>query len=272
MFAGFNLKLEENELIKFSNYEDIGREQVSRFKANFQDTIKKYLMDGIVDGTSIEKDWFPQIKADIFISHSHVDEKKTYGLAGWLYKNFGLISFIDSCVWGNIDDLLEMINKEYSDKRDDGSGVYLYNHKKCNTASKHVNTMLMVALQKMIDKTEVTILLNTSNSISKYDKVYEDVTYSPWINVEIICTQLVRRKPLKTYRNKGNLFYESREILKHADNEFRVKYDISLEHLEDINIHTLQVWKKEYDDNKVDYPLDYLYSLVFKEEILKKND
>lgn len=43
--------------------------------------------------------WFPQIKADVFISHSHSDEKLAIIFAGWLYNAFGLTAFIDSCVW-----------------------------------------------------------------------------------------------------------------------------------------------------------------------------
>ena len=52
-------------------------------------------------------------------------------------------------------DLLEMINDEYSDKRNKPSGGCIYDHKKCNTASKHVDTMLTIALYKMIDKAEI---------------------------------------------------------------------------------------------------------------------
>ena len=124
------------------------------------------------------------MEADVFISHSHADEKLAKGLAGWLHSCFGLTCFIDSCVWGYADDLLEMINDEYSDKKNKPSGGCIYDHKKCNTASKHVNTMLTIALYKMIDKSEITILLNTNSSIKKYKDIYQQTTYSPWIYLD----------------------------------------------------------------------------------------
>ena len=165
MVTGYNLHLDK-DITKFQDYVQIGETHLSGQKAKVSENLKKYVIDGIVDGTQIEKDWFPQMEADVFISHSHADEKLAKGLAGWLHSCFGLTCFIDSCVWGYADDLLEMINDEYSDKKNKPSGGCIYDHKKCNTASKHVNTMLTIALYKMIDKSEITILLNSVCSLS----------------------------------------------------------------------------------------------------------
>ena len=66
-----------------------------------------------IDGTKMQENWFPKVDADIFISHSHKDENLAKGLAGWLYKEFGLEAFIDSCVWGYANDLLLEIDKKY---------------------------------------------------------------------------------------------------------------------------------------------------------------
>lgn len=52
--------------------------------------------------------------------------------------------------------------------------------------------MLNIALQNMIDNTEVVFLINTSNSIDKYDG--QASTFSPWIYSEIITTTLIRKK------------------------------------------------------------------------------
>lgn len=52
--------------------------------------------------------------------------------------------------------------------------------------------MLNIALQNMIDNTEVVFLINTSNSIDKYDGPAS--TFSPWIYSEIITTTLIRKK------------------------------------------------------------------------------
>lgn len=271
MFTGYNLKINESSKEFFLRYREDGEEYLKHQKAEFKKKIEDYILNGIADGTQIERDWFPTIEADIFISHSHNDEELAKGIAGWLYKNFELKCFIDSCVWGYADDLLEKINEGFSDKRKDIDGGYLYNHKKCNTASKHVNTMLSVALQKMIDKTEVTILLNTNSSISKYEDVYQDATYSPWIYSEIICTQIVRKKPLIEYRKMPILkhVYESAQM----NEEYSAAYEVSLDHLNILNEKMLCQWKERYKKRKItyllDYPLDYLYEISNQKKMEK---
>lgn len=60
----------------------------------------KYLsVDGELKASEIEEDWFPSFKADVFLSHSHKDEKDVIAFAG-LLSDIGLKVFIDSCVWG----------------------------------------------------------------------------------------------------------------------------------------------------------------------------
>lgn len=63
------------------------------------------LSNGSLDGSKMSKDWFPEIKADVFISHSHLDNKNAIVFAGWLKKHFGLTAFIDSTVWKYSKDL-----------------------------------------------------------------------------------------------------------------------------------------------------------------------
>lgn len=272
MFTGYNLELnkEDNE-IDFLQYTKKGEEHLKSQKAIFKRNIDEYIVNGISDGTKMEKDWFPSIEADIFISHSHIDEKLANGIAGWINEKFGLKCFIDSCVWNYSDDLLEMINKDFSDKESNGKGGYIYDHKKCNSASKHVNTMLSIALQKMIDKTEVTILLNTSNSIDKYNSVYQDATYSPWIYSEIVCTQIVRRKPLNEYRKfqQRTLKFAHESAQMSNNEEYRALYKVSLDHLSVVDTASLMEWEKKYQNKKIVYPLDYLYEITQPSEMKK---
>ncbi len=264
MVTGYDLHVDMNTG-KFRDYEKIGESHLLAQKAKTTNCLQKYIIDGIADGTKLEKDWFPQIDADIFISHSHADEKLAKGLAGWLYDSFGLSCFIDSCVWGYADDLLDRINDNYSDRQSKPTGGCVYDHKKCNTASKHVNTLLTIAIHKMIDKAEVTFLLNTDNSISKYTEVYQQATYSPWIYSEIVCTEIVRKKKISEYRNKIYLehCFEKSES---RNDGFSAAYGISLEHLKRIDITDLWAWKNLYDRHNVKYPLDCLYKLTHEVE------
>lgn len=267
MVTGYNLHLNK-DTTKFHDYVQIGETHLNEQKAKVSEDIKKYIIDGIADGTQMEKDWFPQMEADIFISHSHTDEELAKGLAGWLYSCFGLTCFIDSCVWGYADELLELINDEYSDKKDKPSGGCVYDHKKCNTASKHVNTMLTIALHKMIDKAEITILLNTNSSIKRYKDVYQQSTYSPWIYSEIVCTEIVRKKPISEYRWEPVLEHNFEKSQARNDG-FTAAYAVSLDHLESLDLLKLFEWKNLYDNHNVRYPLDYLYKLTYKKETEK---
>ncbi|MSU00127.1 hypothetical protein [Tissierella pigra] len=274
MFAGFNLAITSQELKElvgsgnFDYYKKIGREHLKPKKAIFEENIQKYIENGIADGTKIENDWFPKIETDIFISHSHIDEEISLTLAGWLHDEFQIDCFIDSCVWGYAGHLLELINKEYSDKRKDDNGGYLYNHEKCNTASKHVNIMLCMALQKMIDKVEATFVINTRNSIDKYKDVYEDSTFSPWIYTEIVCTQIVRHKRLSEYRKKHLIKKEVSESYSEIQQEFKAVYEVSLDHLKILNKEILNNWGiawKDIDSKSNMYALDELYKIVIPE-------
>ena len=69
---------------------------------------------GAIDGTKLQEDWFKEMSIDVFISHSHADEKLAVSIAGWLYKEFNLSSFVDSRIWGYANDLLGEMNKRYN--------------------------------------------------------------------------------------------------------------------------------------------------------------
>jgi hypothetical protein len=276
MFVGFNLDLSTKQgkngtnSIDFSKYKTIGETHLNEQKSRYQKALKNYVTDGTTDGTKLQNDWFPEVNADIFISHSHKDLELAQGLAGWLNAKFNLRCFIDFNVWGYADELLEKINSEFSDKRLDKEGGYLYSHTKCNTAAKHVNTMLSIALEKMIDKTETTFVINTTNSIDKYEDVYEKSTYSPWIYTEIVCTELVRKKHLSEYRKQIIKFVQE-NIKSYNSQEYSAAYKVSLEHLKDIDINTLCDWERKHVDSW-EYALDELYLITHPEKMKKLDE
>ncbi len=280
MFTGFNLKLckEEFENIireegkSLSYYKEIGEEHLSAKKANFKENIEHYIDSGVADGTKIEDDWFPKVEADIFISHAHKDEELALALSGWMHEKFQVDCFIDSCVWGYVDDLLESINSVYSNKRESSDGGYLYTHAKCNTASKHVDVMLCIALQKMIDKVETTFVINTDTSISKYKDIYQNATFSPWIYSEIVCTQIVRKQSLSKYRKEELIVKGIYESFNQKEDEYKAMYQVSLDHLQNIGQEELNNWKLKWNmvkNKKNRYSLDELYKLTIPEKMEK---
>lgn len=266
MYAGFNLSVSQmyglTPYINFSDYQQKGKNHLNSGKNVVRHKLEEFVLEGtsIPDGTAIQNEWFPEVHADIFISHSRKDVDLAEGIAGWLNDTFGLRCFIDSNVWGYTDDLLEEINSLYSDKRTDQSGGILYNHQSCIAASKHVDTMLTIALHKMIDRCECVFLLNTENSIHRYGDMPHDETISPWIYSEIVCTQLIRKQPLSNYR-KG-LILKHDGLYEAAQDSFRPAYAVTTKHLFPLDINILLRWVREYGRTKCPYPLDALYTQI----------
>lgn len=212
MFVGFNLNISENFFVtqskSFEEYQKIGKEHIEVPKKTIEKSLEKYVNDDVIAGSKMQNDWFPEINADIFLSHSSKDKKLVNAIAGWIHDKFDLNCFIDSNVWCYAGDLSDKLNDSYSNKEDNGKGGFLYNHKKCLKVSEHVNTMLNIALQRMIDKCECIFLINTENSISiKKDSKNIDITYSPWIYSELVCSEIVRKKSLCNYRYKKELYH-----------------------------------------------------------------
>lgn len=194
MYRGFNLLLEDNCFEgDFEALKGIGLDSFSSQQTSIEETINSFVRnDGSLDGSLMQANWFPQIKADIFISHSHKDKGLALALAGWLEETFGLTAFIDSCVWGYANKLLKMIDDEYCYQKK----INAYNYQKRNYSTSHVHMMLSVALTQMIDNTECLFFLNTPNSITPNTIINQ--TESPWIYSEIAMSRLIRKKNLKS--------------------------------------------------------------------------
>lgn len=265
MYRGFNLELNKSFFANFDNFVELGRTHLVSSKAQTEKQLMDYLFnDKTIDGTKLIEDWFPKVNADIFISHSHADEKLANALAGWLNFKFGLNVFIDSNVWGYSSRLLEKINDKYSNKRSDPEGGWLYTHSKCNIASQHVNIMLSTALQKMIYKTECIIFLNTDKSVE--ERVYAgnciNETHSPWIYSEILCTQVIEKtipeRLKKQELRHDEKIYECASMQESLD----IAYNLSLDHLTKIDCDMLHSWEDKAKKASGVLALDALYFLT----------
>ena len=256
MYRGFDITLQHNSQPDYL---------VGLKKNNLQrDIIKKELSkfldpDGEINGAELENNWFPQISADIFISHSHDDEELAVTLAGWLYIQFGLESFIDSTVWGYSDSLLRQIDNMYCMN----DGQHTYNYQKRNLSTAHVHMMLCTAITKMMNHTECLFFLNTNKSFNASNIINDHKTYSPWLYYEISISKLIRQ-PLQNHANrkkliKGKNFSEINESVRNLN----IKYPLKMEHLKKINGNDLTKWRNQFDSEfpHVEYPLDKLYEL-----------
>ena len=240
---------------------------------------------GTLNGQLMTSDCFPITHADIFISHSHQDEKLAISLAGKLKKELGITCFIDSTVWKHVYELLRLIDDEFCRKSQSG----IYDYTKRNYSTAHVHMMLSVALSRMIDTCEAFLFLNTSNSlIPEYlSEAIEGVldnkpkTFSPWIYYELSVSHLIR-KPLEECRNKElieklrstpsckNFSESSREVLK-------VEYEIDTSHLMMLNMNKIDSicnkWRKFIGDSWMAYTkyIDVIDPQLYRSQYLFAN-
>ena len=210
MYSKFNLIINNSFYnMELNKHLERGKEIYDKHEAQSKKSLKNFIYDnGHIDGSSIKNNWFEIKDVDIFISHSHQDITKVKAFAGWLYDEFKLTAFIDSCVWGYCDDLLKQIDDKYCTKNN--GKIYDYNLR--NYTTSHVHMMLSTALTEMIDNTECVIFYNTPNSVSLVDdlKIIKEenkkVTLSPWIYHELAMTSLVRRrKPNREIQSLENV-------------------------------------------------------------------
>lgn len=252
MHINFELKkIDENFFEYFDYYLNIGEKSVQKNNIKIRNTLNQFKNNnGSLNGDKMQSNWFPQINADVFLSHSHADKDLVIALAGWLKKNFDLETFIDSCIWGYSKKLQNIIDDKFS-RGSDGK----LNYDKVLYSSSHVHMMLNTALMQMIDNSECIIFINTPNSVKPGDVVNKII--SPWIYSEIGMTKLVKRKNLRNHRDKY-LFEHSRVF-----SDLEIQYNLDTSHLIKLNIRELHQWKKSFfeDLDFSDFPLDYLYKL-----------
>lgn len=226
MYRGFQLELSEE---RFSSYQEIGEQHLSNNEAKVEKKLKSFFLpDGQLDATKMQENWFPQVKADVFISHSHKDKSLAMALAGWLYETFGLTAFIDSCVWGYYIDLQKKLEELFSSKgNDENAGI---------DSASHAYIMLAMALAQMIDNTECLFFLNTPNSITPDS--FRSRTISPWIFSEIGISRIIRKRSPEEH---GKLLAEAT-----TRERPRIEYTLQMEHLPKIEVSDLTTWGETY--------------------------
>lgn len=253
VFCGFNVKLTEQDIMA-PCFVQSGRELFEQQKATASRAIHDYILDdNLLSKEKIEAEWFPDFKANVFLSHSHKDEELVIAFAGWLHELFGITAFIDSCVWGYSEELLKIIDDMFCVSKRNSDGNITYDYQKRNQSTAHVHMILNTALMKMIDSTECLMFVNTPNSILLDNVIDGTATASPWIYSELLTSRLIRHRKLSEYRQKI--------ILEHAAryDSLGVRYDVEMDHLVDIQQgDLLYLWEK-YRNKGPETALDGLY-------------
>lgn len=253
MFRGFNISnlgFADEGLSLFSQ----GLEVSNKYSTQVKERLGAFVSScGRIDGSSLQSHWFPQISADVFLSHSHADYDLALRFAGWMKHVFNLRVFIDSCVWGCADDLLKQIDKTYCIN----SCGKTYSYEKRNGSTSHVHAMLSTALGMMIDNTECLFFLNTPNSITSSSSV--DKTSSPWLFTEIAIATIVRKRPPQSHGRAVD-FHEG-IVRQDRTAELKIEYEVNSSCLIDINMNTLNAWQQARSSSGR-HPLDILYDMT----------
>ncbi|GCE83961.1 TIR domain-containing protein [Komagataeibacter diospyri] len=262
MFRGFNLSLET----EFEGYKPKGKNEIRVNSANIKADIDKFLdKDGNIIADRIIKEWFPNKRFDVFISHSHRDIDRVSSLCGYLKERFGLSCFVDSEIWKYCDDLLRGIDDKYCWNQNSET----YNYKKRNSTTAHVHNMLSIALAQMMDKCECLFFINTDNSIKNKvsDKYSERTsTYSPWIYYELSMLNLIRVKPPTRERLVSESRKDSTTSVMSSDSA-PIQYTIDVSNMTDITQSDIYLWNTKNRDHRYSmgqHSLDVFYDLFPK--------
>jgi hypothetical protein len=243
MYRGFNVKLSDKDLSEYA------RSGQNTYNESFEQLKKTFNYKKIIDGSALQEEWFPQIKKDIFISHSHKNKDLAIRLAGFIRERFKLTSFIDSCLWGYSNELLRQVDDQCTiidkvEKR--------YSYSDRNDSTSHVHMMLSMALTTMIDRTECFFFLNTPEAVKAYSE--SDKTESPWIYSEIMLSKMIRRR--QPERDIKGRLYES---YLSERSKLKMVYNLDLSHLVELDHSDLLIWNEIFRGKQ--HPLDDLYLL-----------
>ena len=273
MFVAFDINF-NSELFFLTgdnkeHYRKKYRAKAAQVKSAFYGNLFDIIENKYINGQTIQRNWFPVLEnIDVFLSHSHMDINDVTAFAGWLQENLGVKVFIDSELWGNIEELEhtleELVNKPaYVDRHGK-----VYDYANTRRFFQHTNAMLSIALEQMMDAAEVMFFLNSNQSIPIRTNDSMNATYSPWIYTEIACSKILRRKPLICYRDvrryRNQLLEESVVIAKRLEEDFFnyiIVHPLDLEHLIKLTVDDLRKLNLNYIDNQSDglTSLDILY-------------
>ena len=263
MYRGFNLSLDPY-LRSFVDEASYGREFMASEWPRVEPDLTQLAKKDRIDGDMIMQDWFRKIDADVFISHSHADEAMALGLAGYLNKEFGLRSFVDSMVWSNCNDLLRTFDDQHC--LDKISNTYIYNRR--NYSTSHVHMMLASSLTQVIDKAECIIFLNTPASIqvSDAESLADEKVASPWIYHELTISRLIRKRKPKRLLAKLRESLEHRASAMDMDDMPTFQYKAPLDHLAKIDWPDIANWLTRFKKEGIHRPapaaLDVLYEMI----------
>lgn len=241
----------------FNHYKSVGAVTKNRLVDRIFPALESYIKaNGHIDADKLQGDWFPEVDADIFISHSHTNEDLALAIAGLLKCEFNLSAFIDSTVWGNIASLQKAVDRPLRNSE----GCYDYD--KRNQSTAYVHLLLSTALTKMMDRCEALFFLSTPTSLSSTETNRASaVTPSVWIFHELLTAKYLRRIEPERYNLLQKCF--SGGVLEgRVQDGFKFDFKVDLSDFKKLTPGRIRQWireRRDYDPGT--HSLDILYSL-----------
>jgi hypothetical protein len=257
MFHGFDFKISIGDAKGLIHkFHDSGLALYEAQQGEIKRGLDAFLApDGSINASQMEAEWFPKFEADVFLSHSHKDEKLAISLAGLFFDIFNIRTFVDSCVWGYSAKLLKKIDKKFCTLNEE---TETYSYEQRNLSTAHVHMMLASALSKTIDQCECMMFLNTPGSV-KPEQVIQQ-TASPWIYYEIGVSKMIRRR-----RRRRMILKAEDSMYKRAAENLEFSYDLDKAHLTAMDSDDLEEWLKGWIEAVKTrsrlHALDLLYGL-----------
>lgn len=255
MFRGFNVKIDPLKASNFRNWYAAGLALFNRQQNQLTQALDNLVLsNGSLDGAILQQQWFPQVEADVFISHSHDDKDTAIILAGLLDTEFDIKCFTDTTVWGYGDQLLKQLDNEHC-----LTGPLRYSYEARNRSTSHVHLMLAGALSKMVDNTECVFFLNSPSSVSASQVM--DTTLSPWLYFEVLATQLLRKKLPQEHPRRQVITKAFSDDERLINESLEISHPIELGHLTPLSFNRtfLDKWRQKAEDYA--FKLDALYAL-----------
>lgn len=249
MYRRYQLTLSNADMVTLQTYPDykpIPREvSDSQMELSLQTRNANWILDN----------WFKNYSADVFLSHSSVDDKLARKVARIL-TDCGLRVFVDSDLWGRIDKMQRNVDNKHAVLRwKENGSAEIYDYDKRNVTTGHTHVLLTYALTRMIDMTECFLFLSTPNSVIECREDSLD-TYSPWLFHELEMSRVISRQ--EPARLLSKIACESFSL--------KFKYSASAEDLTDISLSDLNNVASVYHKQRQLHGLapqaflDYLYN------------
>lgn len=167
LFSGFSRYLGS----KVSSYKPFDYRKIKSYLKDLTDSYPSSMTVN-VDGQKLQNMFFPDFENNkdiVFLSHSSKDFSEANEIKEKIESKTGLRVFIDSNVWGFYEELINILQEEFSN--DD------------RLQTTFATTLLLDSLRRAIYNSKYFIFLNTDNSYSNI----ENETSSMFIYYELNC-------------------------------------------------------------------------------------